>query len=134
MPRVGTERPALVETSAGLREMADRARRFAGKLSYRDEGRLKLIAFAIELECVRSSWNTNSSPQAGQRQLPISRVGALRFTLEPEAEASDPRRQRNSTRTQGRLVIDQFTRVFSPARNPFSTYTPVSQPEPPEVQ
>ncbi len=50
MQRVGTKLPEQVEKAAGLREMADRARRFAGKLGHKDQGRLKLIAFAIELE------------------------------------------------------------------------------------
>jgi hypothetical protein len=49
MPRVGTRLPEL-ESATGLRDMADRARRFAGCLNYRDEGRLRLIEFAIALE------------------------------------------------------------------------------------
>ena len=50
MLQVGMKLPEQVENAAGLREMADRARQFAEKLSYEDEGRLRLIAFAIELE------------------------------------------------------------------------------------
>ncbi len=43
MSQAGTETSEELENAAGLRGMADRARRFAAKPNHRDEGRLKLI-------------------------------------------------------------------------------------------
>jgi hypothetical protein len=58
MPRSGVLPPIQVETPGGLRDMAERARRFAGLLPCEDDGRRRLLDFAVELETRAGSLET----------------------------------------------------------------------------
>jgi hypothetical protein len=59
MPRSGELPPMQVETPSGLRDMAERARRFAGVPPCDDDGRRRLLDFAVELETTAGSVETS---------------------------------------------------------------------------